>query len=132
MTTLATAARNAACDAVVDLVDAGAGAGNLVLKSAGGAVLCTIALAATAFGAAVAGVADLAGTPLSALGTAAAGAGTDAATCELQDGDGTVVVTGTVGITGSGADLELDNVSVAEGVAVNVTAFSYTQPAVSA
>ncbi len=32
--TLETSARNAACDAIVDLVDAGAGAGTLSLKPA--------------------------------------------------------------------------------------------------
>jgi len=59
------AAQNAACDAIVDLIDVG-GTGTIVVRStpqpavgaaATGTVLATITCAATAFGAAAAGVA---------------------------------------------------------------------------
>ena len=77
-TRLPTAARNAACDAVVDLLDAGAGAGTIKIytgsqpasanDAASGTLLATITLSDPAFGAASTGVATMAGTPLSGTG----------------------------------------------------------------
>ncbi len=64
---LATTARNAACDGIVDLVDAGAGAGLLKIRTgaqpatpqtaATGTLLATLTFSDPAFGAASAGVA---------------------------------------------------------------------------
>lgn len=127
--TLATAARNAACDAVVDLLDAGAGAGKLRLKSAGAVVLCEISLADPAFGAAAAGVASAAGLPKSGTGLAAAGTGTAATQFDATDSTNAVVWSGTVTGVGGGGDIELDNVSIAENQVVTVTSLTHTQPA---
>jgi hypothetical protein len=67
---LGTAARNAACDGIVDLVDAGvSGTGYVEIRDRT-TVLVTIQLQDPAFGAAAAGVATLIGVPLS--GTAGA------------------------------------------------------------
>jgi hypothetical protein len=126
-TTLSTAARNAACDGTVDLVDAGAGAGKFRLKNAGGTVIAEVACADPAFGAAATGVATLAGTPRAGAGVAAAGAGDDAATFDLCDSDNNVVLSGAVGV-GSG-ELQLDNINIADEQVVNITAFTHTQPA---
>ena len=64
---LAATARNAACDAIVDLIDAGAGAGTLVIRTgtqpanpqtaATGTTLATLTFSDPAFGNSAAGVA---------------------------------------------------------------------------
>lgn len=127
-TTLSTSARNAACDAVVDLIDAGAGAGKLKLKASNDTLLCTITLNDPAFGAAATGVATLDVDPaLSGTGLAAAGAGTAATKFDLTDSDDNVIISGAVGV-GSG-EVQMDNNSIAENQTVNVTALTHTQPA---
>lgn len=120
--TLSTAARNAACDAVVDLVDGGAAAGKVRIR-ASSTTLVDITLSDPAFGAASSGVATAAGLPLS--GTAGA-AGT-ADNFQVLDSDNNVIWSGTAGT--SGTDMILDNTSIANGQTVNLTAFTHTQPA---
>lgn len=127
-TTLSTAARTAACDAVVDLLDVG-GTAKLRLQSAASAYLCDITLAAPAFGAAAAGVATAAGLPKTGTGTAAAGTGTACTKFEMCKSDNTVIYSGTVTVTGGGGDITLDNVSIAENQTVSVTSLTHTQPA---
>lgn len=128
-TTLSNTARSAACNGVVDLVDAGGGVGKLRIKSAGAVVIAEVAFGATAFGAAANGVATANGLPLAGAGIAAAGAGTNAATFDVCDSTNAVIWSGAVGATGSGAELELDNVNIADGQAISITAFTHTQPA---
>jgi hypothetical protein len=50
MPTLETAARNAACNAVVDLIDAGSGAGTLVFETSGDVEVATLTFSDPAFG----------------------------------------------------------------------------------
>ncbi len=119
-TTLSTAARNAACDAVCAL----ANGGKIRLKSAGATVIGEVSFAATAFGAAVAGVASLASAPRAGAGIAAAGAGTVATTFDVTTAADAVLWSGAVG-----TELILDNANIANGQAINVTAFTHTQPA---
>lgn len=134
MATLADAARNAACDAIVDLVDepggAGSGTGQLILTtSAGGAgtVLATIPLANTAFGSASSGAASLDVSPVPSA--TASNSGTAAGWAIRNDSGGTptVIVSGTIG-TGS-EDLDIDNTSVTSGQTVNITSLTVTVPA---
>ena len=120
--TLGTTARNAACDAVVDLVDGGSGAGKVRIR-ASTTTLVDIALADPAFGAASAGVASAAGLPKS--GTASAGGTAD--NFQVLDSDNNVLWSGTAGT--SGTDMILDNAVIASGQTVNLTAFTHTQPA---
>lgn len=130
---ITTAARNAAADAVVDLVDVG-GTGTLRIYSgtapadanaalSGNTLLAQLTMAATAFGTAAAGVATAAAitqdTSADATGTAAffrvlSGAGTPL-----------VIMQGEAGTTGS--DLNLNSVAISAGTAVSVTSFTYTQ-----
>lgn len=128
-TTLSSAARSAACNAVVDLLDAGSGAGKIRLQSAAGAYLCDIALDDPAFGNAAAGVASAAGLPNSGVGLAAAGTGTACTKFEATDSDNNVIYSGTVTVTGGGGDITIDNTSIAENQTVNLTSLTHTQPA---
>jgi hypothetical protein len=123
MSTLSTAARNAACDAVVDLVDAGSGAGKVRIR-ASSTLLAEITLADPAFGAASTGVATGASFPRS--DTSADASGT-ADNYQILDSDNNVIISGTVG-EGSG-DISLDNTDIAAGQTVTLTSLTHTQPA---
>lgn len=127
--TLSTAARNAACNAVVDLIDAGSGAGNLKLYNSGETdLLCEITLNDPAFGDAAAGVATLdAGSGLS--GTGESGVSANAVVGKFCDSDDNVVLEVDVGATGSGAVIELDSVTIVDGATVTITSGTFTMPA---
>ena len=89
-----------------------------------GTVLATLTLPADWLAAASNGVVAKAGTWSDAAGDAAGSAGhfriyaTDGTTQHMQ---------GTVTATGGGGDLTLDNISIAVGQAVTITAFSLTE-----
>lgn len=121
-----TAARNAATDALVDLVDGGSAnaAGSLKIYTSGDTLLCSITLSNPAFGSTAAGVVSLAGLPVN--GTASA-TGT-AAKFKIFDRDDAEWGRGTVGVAGSGADAIIDSTSVTSGDVVSVTAFQLTAP----
>lgn len=102
--TLAGAARNAACNAVVDLLDVG-GPGNLqIATSAFALILSTLTLPNPAFGNASSGIATLLGVPLQV----AAAAGGTAAVWRMRSSAGTAILSGFVNTTDNGADLTLD------------------------
>ena len=107
MATISTAARNAACDAVVDLIDAGAAAGNLVFRTAGDVEVATLPFSDPAFGA------------------AATGGTTTKAT--LEDSDANAVITATVGTSGS--DINLSSTTIGAGDTVSVSSLTVTMPA---
>lgn len=125
--TMTTAARNAAANAVVDLIDAGAGAGTLELKSAASTVagvneVATLTFSATAFGAAVAGVATAA-----AITDDTSATGGTAGYATAFDSDGNAVFQCLVGTSGS--DINLSSVVIGAGDTVSISALTYTQPA---
>lgn len=122
--TLGTAARDAACNGVVDLVDAGAGPGKLKVQDGGGTVLVEIILSAPAFSPAATGVATAIGLPLTGIGLPAAGTGTAPAKYDVTDGDDVVIWSGTIP-----SNMTLDSATIANGQAVSVTSWSHTQPA---
>lgn len=134
MATLSNAARSAACNAIVDLVDApggaGSGTGRFILTTVSGGTgttLATIALATTAFGSASNGVATLASTPLS--DTSADSSGTAAGFAIQSDSGGTptTVISGSVAT--SGGDIDIDNTSITAGQTVSITSLTVTVPA---
>lgn len=87
-------------------------------------VLCTITLPST-FLTASNGATALAGT-WSGTGAAAAGTGTTALSFRIYDGSSVCHIQGTVGATGGGADMTLNNTSIANGQAVSITGFAVT------
>lgn len=133
---LATATQNAACNAQVDLCDVGTtnAAGRIRVytgtqpasanDAATGTLLAEFTLANPAWGAASSGVATLAGTPLSTVGLAAG----DAGWFRALDRDDNGLFDGAASATGGGAELELDNISIAVDQSVSITAGTYTQP----
>jgi len=133
-TRLSTTARNAACDAIVDLVDAGAGAGTLKIYSgtqpatadtaASGTLLATVTLIDPAFGAAATGTAT--GGDPAAVNPVASG---NAGWFRVQDSTSTTVYDGSVTATGGGGDLQLSNVAIGPGINVDITSLSFTVPA---
>ena len=121
--TLTTAARNAACNAIVDLVDAGTGDSTLVFYASNGSTeVATLTFAATAFGAANTGVATA---DTIAPDTSATGGTTTIA--KFLDGDGTEVLRCTVGT--SGADINLSNNVIVAGETLTISALTVTVPA---
>ena len=123
---LSTAARDAACNATVDLVDGGAGANGTLELLDSPTVSATIALNATAFGAAATGVATAAGFPKSAV--VATGV-TALDVFIVKNKAGTEVWRGTITATGGGGDLTIDNVLTATGQTLTLSSFTHTQPA---
>ena len=117
------ATRTAIADLVVDRIDAGAAAGELVVLD-GVAELTTHTMSDPAFGAASGPTATAAAI---GDGTVATGGGTPD-NFEVRDSDGNVVFAGSVGLTGSGADLEFDSVTWAEGGTVSIGSGTYTAP----
>lgn len=129
---ITTAARNAAADAVVDLVDVG-GAGSLRIYSgtapadanaslSGNTLLAQLAMSATAFGSASSGVA----TAATITQDSSADATGTATFFRVLAGNGTTVVfQGEVGT--SGANLNLNTTSIVSGAAVSVSSLTYTQ-----
>lgn len=132
---LATAARNAACDAIVDLLDAGAGAPTIKIYTGAspgpntavtGTLLATFTLDATAaFGNSATGTATLDVSPaITTTGLAAGTAGYFRAADSVPNG----VFDGTVGATGSGADLELNTTTISVGLSLEITSGTITVP----
>jgi len=132
---LPAASRNAACDAVVDRVDAGAGAGTIQIRSgtqpasadsaATGTLLATVTLSDPAFGPASNGSASLAGVPLSAVAVADGTAGW----FRMLDSNGNTVLDGSVSVTGGGGDLQLSTTTITTGLTVEITSGSISMPA---
>jgi hypothetical protein len=131
---LATATQNAACNAVVDLID-GASAGTIKIydgtqpANANTAVstqnlLATITLKNPAFGNSSAGVATLDVT--GGVSTSASATGT-ATWFRCATSGGNTVFDGSVGT--SGADLNLSSTSVVSGTTVSITSGTVTMPA---
>lgn len=121
--TYTTAVKNARLDAVAAQIDAGAGAGYIEIGTAGMAsVLATITLDATSAAAASGGVLTFSSFPKS--DTSADNSGT-AAEARIRDSDATDIVTGlTVGT--SGADINLDSVSITAGQTVTLNSATIT------
>lgn len=103
---------NARLQRVIDFIDGGSGPGVLVIGTAAMAVtLAQIPLASPSFGFdSTQRQIELLGVPLSDTDADATGV---AAAAQIKDGSGDVIVDGlTVGLTGSGMNVELTNVNL--------------------
>lgn len=133
---LPTASVNAACDAIVDRVDGGSGAGTIEIRTgaqpasandaASGTLLATITCADPAFGSAAAGVATLDCDPV--LSATAVGDGT-AGWCRVKDSTGATVMDGSVTATGGGGQITLATTTITTGLTVQITSGTFTVPA---
>lgn len=129
---ISTGARNAACNAIVDLLDAGAGAATLQIRtgsaptnpsdSDSGTLLATLTFSDPAFGSSSTGVATA--DPITSDSSADA-TGT-AAHFRVKDSDGNVIFQGTVTVTGGGGDITFNTVSFVAGGTVSMTSLTFT------
>jgi len=124
--TLTTAARNAACNAIVDLVDAGTGDSTLVFYASNGSTeVATLTFATTAFGAS--GAVNPGEAVAAAITSDTSATGGTTTIAKFLDGDGTEVLRCTVGT--SGADINLSNNVIAASETVAITELKVTVPA---
>lgn len=130
---LATAARNGACNGVVDLIDGGS-PGTVKIYTGSqpttgndtetGTLLATVTLANPAFGAASAGVATATDpTSVNAVATGTAG------WFRVEDSAGANVFDGDCTATGGGGSMTLSTTSLVSGSPVDITSFTVTMPA---
>lgn len=134
-TRINTAQRNAACDAIVDSLDAGSGAGYIQVRTgsqpatvgtaATGTLLATLTLSDPAFGAASSGVATAAavGSDVSVDATGTPG------WFRGFDSNNAAVIDGAVTISGGGGDMTFDTVTWIAGGTAALTAWTVTMPA---
>lgn len=124
--TLETATRNAACNAIVDLIDAGTGNGRLELQTAGDVEVATMDMGATAYGAASNGTASLTAT---ISDSSATGNASPVTKFKIYDepAAGNLILTGSVGT--SGADLNLTSTTISATEQVDITQLDVTVPA---
>ena len=113
--------RTTLADTVVDLIDAGAGAGTLFIQTSGDVEVATLTFSDPAFGNAASGTA----TANSITDDSSATGGT-AANFDAQDSDSNDVFLGSVGT--SGEDINLSSVSIGAGDTVSITSLTYSAP----
>lgn len=124
---LTNAARSAAADAVVDLIDAGVGAGTLELKSVPSTVqavneVATMTFSDPAFGAASNGVATA-----SAITDDTSATGGTANDATFFDSNGVAVLQ--CDVAAAASDINLSSITIGAGDTVTITSLTYTQPA---
>lgn len=127
----------AMCDALVDSIDSGVGAGSIQIRSGTqpaqaddaptGTLLVSMNLPEPAFGAAVDNDPGAIATANAISNVAASGTGT-ATWFRVTDGDGNTVMDGDCGEGGSGADMILDNADINSGQDVQVNSWTVEMP----
>lgn len=124
--TYSTAAKTARMNAVISQIDAGTGTSTIEIGTTGfGSVLAVFDLPDPC-GSATNGVLTFDMDP--DLVDASANAGGTAAEARIKDGDGTVVISGLT-VSTSGADVNLDSVSITSGQMVTLTSGTITHAA---
>ncbi len=120
-----TAARDASANAVVDLLDAGAGPGQLIIRSNANNVLATLTLGDPAFVTATAGHATAAA--IATLASAAGGASA-AANFIAVDSNMNTVFSGACDTAAGSGDIVLSRLTIAAGDKVIVNSLRYSAP----
>jgi len=131
---ISVAAQNAACNAIVDLIDGGAGAGTCGIRTGAppanvaaadtGTLLGTCTFSDPAFGASAAGVA----TASAITSDTSADASGDAGYFRVYDSDALAVFQGTAGEAGDTPDMTFDNKTIVAGGTIAISSFSVTMP----
>ncbi len=131
---VSTTARNDACNAIVDLIDGGAGAGTIEIRTgappanpqaaATGTLLATLTFGDPAFGNAATGVAT-ANSITSDTNVDATGA---AGWFRIYDSDSNAIADGTITVTSGGGDVEFDDVSFIAGGTAAISSLTVTVP----
>lgn len=134
VTHISVAAANAACNAIVDLLDAGAGAATIQIRTgsipatvataASGTLLGTLTCSDPAFGNASSQVA----TASSITGDTSADATGTAGYFRVLDSDSNAIIDGDITATGGGGAMTLDSTSIVAGGTINVTSWTVTMP----
>ena len=119
-----TALRNTLCDAAVDAIDGGAGAGLLEFRTSGDVEVATLTFSDPAFGAAGGGTATA-----SAITSDSSATGGTIAKAALRTSTPADQILCSVTATGGGGDIELNSVVVSAGQQVSVSAMTYSAPA---
>jgi len=117
-----TAVRTAIADLVVDRLDAGAGAGVLIIQTAASATVATLTFSDPAFGAAASGTATA-----SAITSDTNAVGGTASKFETRDSNAVAVFLGAVGTSGS--DINLSSLAVGAADTVSISSLTYSAPA---
>lgn len=127
-TTIPMATAIVMCDAVVDLVDAGAGAGYLQILTSGDVLLGTLTFSDPAFGAATdqTTYAEAVADPIT--GDTSADATGTAAKCKVFDSNNVLRWEGSVTAAGGGGDVTLASVAITAGEPINLTSCVWRQP----
>lgn len=119
-----TTVRDGLANYVVDLIDAGAGAGTLEFQTAGSVEVATLTFSDPAFGASSSGTATA--SAITADTNATGGTITKAV---AKDSSANTVFTCSVTATGGGGDIEMNSTVVSAGQEVSCSALTYSAPA---
>lgn len=132
---ISSTARNAMCDALVDLVDGGAGAGTLAIRTGApptnpsdadsGTLLGTLTFSDPAFGNAGASVTGRADASSITSDTTADASG-DAGHFRVKDSNAVVIFQGTAGEAADTPDLTFDEKTIVAGGTIACTSFQIT------
>ncbi len=117
-----TGVRNTLCNTVVDLLDAGTGAGTLKFVTSGDVEVATCTFSDPAFAAASTGTATA-----NAITDDTNATGGTAAKFEAEDSDTNDCFLGSVAT--SGADINLSSVVIGAGDTVSISSLTYSAPA---
>lgn len=120
MATLSTTARNAACDALAALFNSG----TIEFQTSGHNEVATCTFGATAFGAAVTGVATA-----NAIASDTSATGGTIAHGHMKSSGGTALIDVTVTAVGGGGDITITNLVIGAGDTVSISSLTMTVPA---
>lgn len=125
MSTLTTGTRNASCNAIVDLADAGAGAGYIMAHTAAHAEVFKCVMSDPAFG--NSGASNPGEAIASAITDDAHAAGGTIDHVHIFDSDDAEVMSCTIAT--SGAEFTIANLTVSAGAIISISALTFTVPA---
>lgn len=129
----------AACNAIVDLLDGGAGAATIEIRTGGapaggpdaaatGTLLATLTCTDPAFGNASDAAPGGQATAAAITDDSSADAAGTAGWFRAMDSDSTPIIDGDITLTSGGGDMEMDNTDIAIGQVISISAWTATMP----